>query len=71
MSKFWVRVGIVIVTLLLLTILILQNVVMVNIQLLFWSFPLPLIVVMLFFFIGGFIVGLVVAGAALFSRVNR
>lgn len=71
MSRFWVQVGILVGILVLLSILILQNVTMVVVSLLFWSFQLPLIVVMLLFFLGGFVVGILVAALAQFKRANN
>ncbi|MCX7883356.1 MAG: LapA family protein [Brevinematales bacterium] len=64
MSHFWVKVGILVGILLLLSVLILQNVASVVVNLFFWSFQLPLIVVMILFFLGGFVVGIIVAALA-------
>ncbi|NPV38755.1 hypothetical protein BREVNS_1875 [Brevinematales bacterium NS] len=71
MSRFWVQVGILVGVLVLLSVLILQNVTMVVVSLLFWSFQLPLIVVMLLFFLGGFVVGILVMALAQFKRANN
>ncbi|MFN3659658.1 MAG: LapA family protein [Brevinematales bacterium] len=71
MSRFWVQVGIVVGVLILLSILILQNVTMVAVNILFWSFQLPVIVVMLLFFLGGFVVGILVAALVQFNRIGQ
>jgi len=60
MSRFWVNVSILIAVILLFIILILQNVTMVPVNLLFWSFQIPLIVLMLICLLGGFVIGLLV-----------
>lgn len=71
MSKFWMKIGVLVLTLLLFTLLILQNVTPVAVKLLFWSFPLPLIVVMMLFFLGGFVVGLVIASFTYYKRLRE
>jgi len=58
MSRFWVNVSILIAVILLFIILILQNVTMVPVNLLFWSFQIPLIVLMHICLSGGFVIGL-------------
>ncbi|URA09319.1 LapA family protein [Thermospira aquatica] len=60
MSRFWVKITSVVILLLLFIILILQNVTTVAVNLFFWSFQLPLIVLMLISLLVGFVVGLLV-----------
>ncbi|URA10464.1 LapA family protein [Thermospira aquatica] len=64
MSRFWVKIGSVVGILFLFIVLILQNVTVVAVKLFFWSFQLPLIVLMLISLLVGFVVGLLVYGLA-------
>ncbi len=64
MSRFWIKIGSVIVLLLLFIILILQNVTTVAVNVFFWSFQLPVIVLMLISLLVGFVVGLLVYALA-------
>lgn len=64
MSHFWVKIWTLVAILLFLIVLILQNAGSVGVTLLFWSFQLPLIVVMLLFMLMGFIVGILVTALA-------